>query len=97
MGDLTAVDATLLRKHFLSVVATGAFTAVAINDRHFSEAERLLLQYSNTKSLRTLDALQLAVALDVHGRSSLKSLLVADKSFSEVAVLEGFPITNPET
>ncbi len=67
MGDLTAADAASLRNHFLNDVATGTFKVVAITDQHFSEAERLLIQYAATKSLRTLDALQLAVAVDFIG------------------------------
>ena len=45
-------------------------TVVAITDHHYAEAERLLKQHGNTFRLRTLDALQLAVALDVHRRES---------------------------
>ena len=96
MGDLTAADATSLRHHFLNDVATGTFQVVAITDQHFSEAERLLIQYAATNSLRTLDALQLAVALDLHQRGSLNSVLAADNTLIEVAVTEGLPVTNPE-
>lgn len=97
MGDLNAADATLLRNHFLNDVATKAFTVVAIIDQHFLEAERLLIQYAGTKNLHTLDALQLAVALNVFRRGSLNSLLVADNTLIEVAAAKGLPVTNPET
>ena len=97
MGDLTAADATSLRNHFLNDVATGTFQVVAITDQHFSEAERLLIQYAATNRLRTLDALQLAVALDLHQRGSLNSVLAADNTLIEVAAAEGLPVANPET
>lgn len=45
MGDLTAVDATSLRNHFLNDIASGAFTVVAVTDGHYSEAERLIIRY----------------------------------------------------
>jgi predicted nucleic acid-binding protein len=96
MGDLTAADAAFLRNHFLNDVAIGALTVVAVTDQHFSEAERLLIQYGYTKSLRTLDALQLAVALDVHRRGSLNSMMAADSMLSEVAAAEGLTVMNPE-
>ena len=96
MGDLNAADAISLRNHFLNDVATGAFTVVAVTDQHFSEAEQLLIQYATKKNLRTLDAFQLAVALDVNRRSSLNALLTADNSMSEVAAAEGLSVTNPE-
>ncbi len=96
MGDLTAADATTLRNHFLNDVATGEFIVVAVGDSHFSEAERLLTQYGATLSLRTLDALQLAVALDVNRRRSLNSMVAADSNLNEVVAAEGLLVTNPE-
>src|SRR5947207_2984112 len=85
MGDLTAADAAFLRNDFLNDVVTGALTVVTVTDQHFSEAERLLIQYGYSKSLRTLDALQLSVALDIHRRVSLNSMIAADSTLSEVA------------
>lgn len=69
---------------------------VAVGDWHFSEAERLLTQYGATIILRALDALQLAVALDVHRRGSLNSMMAADSTLREVAAAEGLLVTNPE-
>ena len=96
MGDLTAVDATSLRNHFLNDIASGAFTVVAVTDGHYSEAERLIIRYGMTENLRTLDALQLAVALDVHRRGPLNSMLVADRTLVGVAAAEGLSVINPE-
>ena len=97
MGDLTLADATALRNHFVNDVATGAFKVVVVTEQHFSEAERLLNQYATAKTLRTLDALQRAVALDVNRRDSLNSVLAADNTLIEVAAAEGLPVANPET
>lgn len=96
MGDLTAADAASLRSHFLNDIASEAFTVVAVTDGHYSEGERLIIQYGTRKSFRTLDALQLAVALDVHRRASLSSMLAADSILIEVAAAEGLSVTNPE-
>ena len=95
MGDLTVAEATTLRNHFVHDVATEAFQVVAITDEHFTEAERLLIHYAIKKSLRTLDALRLAVALDVGRRSSLNSVFAADHTLSEVAAAEGLHVANP--
>ena len=97
MGDLTLADATSLRNHFVNDEATGAFKVVVVTEQHFSEAERLLNQYGTAKTLHTLDALQLAVALDVNRRGSLNSVLAADNTLIEVAAAEGLPVANPET
>ena len=43
-----------------------------------------------------MDALQLAVALDVQHRVGLDALVAADKAFCEVATLEGLAVLNPE-
>jgi hypothetical protein len=43
-----------------------------------------------------LDALQLAVALEVKDRIGLDALVAADKVLCEVAVLEGVAVLNPE-
>ena len=95
MGDLNASDAAALRAHFLNDVATAALTVLAIHDGHYTEAERLLVQHGNTKRLRTLDALQLAVALDIHRRGALDSLVAADDVLCEIATAESLPTENP--
>jgi len=53
--------------------------------------------HATAKTLRTLDALQLAVAWDVNRRDSLNSVLAADNTLIEVAAAEGLPVANPET
>ena len=46
--------------------------------------------------MRTLDATQLAVALDLRGKSELDVFVVADKLLCEVAALEGLVVETPE-
>ncbi len=96
MRTLDTDDAAALRNHYLNDVATGVLTAVAITDHHYAEAERLLRQHGNISSLRTLDALQLAVALDVHRRAALDALVAADNTVCHVGAAEGLPVTNPQ-
>jgi len=55
------------------------------------------VQYGNRKGLRTLDALQLAVALDVKSRVGLDAFVVADVACAEIAQAQGLSVTNPET
>jgi predicted nucleic acid-binding protein len=97
MGTLSPADAAALRNHFLNDVAEGVLTVVAIADRHYEEAERLLKQHGNIFRLRTLDALQLAAALDVHRRESLDAVVAADNVLCQVGAAEGLPVTNPES
>jgi hypothetical protein len=43
-----------------------------------------------------LDAIQLAVALDLRRRGMLDELVTADRVLLTVAPLEGLPVSNPE-
>ena len=95
-GHLAGGDAAALRIRFLDDVANGALALVAVSDFHYPAAERLIIRYGDRKGLRTLDALQLAVALDVQHRVGINALVAADKAFCEVATLEGLAVLNAE-
>ena len=69
---------------------------VAVGDFHYPAAERLIIKDGDRPGLRTLDALQLAVALDVPHRVGLEAFVAADEVLCEVATLEGFAVLNPE-
>jgi len=77
-------------------VASGAISLVAVSEFHYPAAERLIIRYGERQGLRTLDALQLAVALEVQLRIGVESLVAADEVLCEVATLEGFAVLNPE-
>ena len=95
-GHLDREGSAALRIRFLNDVASGAIALVAVSEFHYPAAERLIVRYGDRKGLRTLDALQLAVALDVQHRVGLDVLVAADKAFCEVATLEGLAVLNPE-
>jgi hypothetical protein len=63
---------------------------------HFSKAEWLIGRYAFSNRLRTLDALQLGVALDLKGQERLDYFVAADKVLLAVAKLEGLQVLNPE-
>jgi hypothetical protein len=56
----------------------------------------LLRKHALTKSLRTLDALQLAVALELNQRGVIDFFVCADRKLCKVAQDEGLAIINPE-
>lgn len=62
--------------------------------RHFAGAEQLIARHGYTYRLRTLDALQLAVALE---QGLLDKFVVADKVLGKVTHYEGLAVLNPET
>ena len=68
-----------------------------VHEIHFHSARRLLSQYGVTEGLRTLDALQLAVALDLQKSGYVGVLVAADQRLCRVAALAGCPTLNPDT
>jgi predicted nucleic acid-binding protein len=96
MGQITAADFHLARGRFLADIAAGLWQIVALLDTHFHRAQQLLAHHGLSHSLRTLDALQLAVALDLHGSAPLAAFVCADANLCLVAAAEGLTIANPE-
>ena len=94
-GFLDRKDAGMQRARFLVDVAAGDIEVVRVTTSHFAIAERLIGRHSFLKRLRTLDALQLAVALDLLGLGLLDYFVVADKILGEVATLEGLAVLDP--
>lgn len=59
-------------------------------------AESLIERYAFDLRLRALDALQLAVALELRNRKLIDHFVAADAIPCEVAALERLPVINPE-
>lgn len=96
-GKMNERSSALLRSRALDDIATGGITVLSVKDTHYAISQRLIAQYGNVKGIRTLDALQLAVALEAHELGGLDVLVAADKTVVEIAGLEGIPAVNPES
>ena len=95
-GRLDSGESLALRLRFLEHVTSGAIMLLGVHANHYTNAEDLIVQHGNRKGLRTLDALQLAVALDVQARVGLDAFVVADTAFAEIAEAQGVSVRNPE-
>jgi hypothetical protein len=93
---LAEADFQLLRLQFANDIARRLLRVIRITDWHYQKAEQLIRRHGLTRRLRTLDALQLSVALDLRQRGLLDSFVCADKSLCTVANEEGLPIIDPE-
>jgi predicted nucleic acid-binding protein len=93
--EITAHDLQQVQKHIAVDFAARRFPVVRMLQGHFDEAERLLRQHAPTRSLRTLDALQLAVALNLHAQGKLDYFVCADDKLCKVAADEGLNVINP--
>jgi predicted nucleic acid-binding protein len=89
-------DFELLRRRFLTDVTQRLLRVVRMTGLHYQEAERLIREHALERSLRTLDALQLAVALDVRRRTGLDHFVCADRNLCAVARVVGLSVINPE-
>jgi hypothetical protein len=95
-GQITAADFHLARGRFLADIAVGLWQVVPVAVGDFHRAQQLLVQHALGRSLRTLDALQFAVALGLHAAAPLDAFVCADTHLCLIAVTEGLTVANPE-
>lgn len=95
-GVITGAQAGGLRARMLLDMAADEFQVFGLSTDHFGVAERLLGRHGFAHRLRTLDALQLAVALDLNEQGYLDIFVVSDGALAEVATIEGLTVRNPE-
>jgi hypothetical protein len=95
-GIIGREDAGLLLRQFQEDVVSGKFEVFSIGDAQFSLAEKLIAKYAFDQRLRTLDALQMAVALELRGQTLMDQFVSADKVLCQIAAREGLAVLNPE-
>lgn len=66
----------------LADLASGTFEVIPVLDPHYQLAEELLGRHGFRSRLRTLDALQLAVALEWSEHTPIDGLVLADQLYS---------------
>src|SRR6266849_2196764 len=96
MGQITAAEFHRLRGRLLADIASGLWQIMQVTPADFQQAQQLLVGRATTRSLRTMDALQLAVALSLHAASPLDDFVCADANLCQVAGAEGLTVVNPE-
>ncbi len=91
--DKAALDQ--LRGLFFSDLAKGRFEVVLLALRHVQSAETLVRTHGVDYALRTLDAIQLSVALALSRRGVVSHLVSSDKNLCNVAGIEGLSVIDP--
>lgn len=94
-GELLLADYIVTRKKFLGEVSQGTLKVVRLLVAHYRNAERLVDRYATSRRFRTLDALQLSVALDLRQQGRVDTFVCADQALCEVASLENLATLNP--
>ncbi|MBL8230402.1 MAG: type II toxin-antitoxin system VapC family toxin [Bryobacterales bacterium] len=94
-GVIDPVTLDQLRGLFFGELTRGRFEVVLLARRHLAAAEALVRTHSVGQGLRTLDAIQLSVALDLKRRGAASDLVASDRNLCTVASLEGLSVINP--
>jgi predicted nucleic acid-binding protein len=95
-GVFSSASFTRLRRQFQADVRRGVVNPARIINAHYRLAGDLIGQHGMSRQLRTLDAVQLAVALRLHQDVPLDQFVCADQRLCDVALLEGLSVINPE-
>ncbi len=95
-GQITSTEFHRLRGGLLNDIASGLWTVVQMAPTDFQQAQLLLVKHGLGRSLRTLDSLQLAVALALHALAPLDDFVCADANLCVTAAAEGLTVMNPE-
>ncbi len=93
--EITISDLHQVQKLIATDFAARRFPVVRMLQGHFHEAERLLRKHAPTKALRTLDSLQLAVALSLSSQGKLDYFVCSDDKLCKVADDEGLTVITP--
>jgi predicted nucleic acid-binding protein len=94
--SITREDADVFLRQFRTDVASGKLEVFSIGESAFAMAELLVERYAFDSRLRALDALQLAVALELRKQELVDHFVAADAILCEVAKREAFSVINPE-
>ena len=96
IGELGQADFQKMTRRFRGDVAAPRLQVIRLTAAHFQSAERLIRRIGPTKNLRTLDALQLAMALSLNEPAQPIEFVCADHALGALAIAEGLSVVNPE-
>ena len=94
-GHLSSSDYGVLRKRFLSDIRKKTVRPLRVLNAHYQLASDLIGKHAMSRQVRTLDAIQLAVALHFHRSLPLDHFVCADQRLCGVARLEGLSVIQP--
>jgi uncharacterized protein len=95
-GEFDATEFVRLRALFATHVARRQYRVFRQLNAHFDRARDLIAGHGLRRQIRTLDALQLSVALHIHRALPIDYFVCNDQKLCDVASLEGLTVINPE-
>ena len=94
--SISREDAEFFVRQFRRDIVTRKLEVFSIEESEFTAIELLIERYAFDSRLRALDALQLAVALELRNQKLVDHFVAADAILCEVAALERSSVINPE-
>lgn len=94
-GEISQHALDAAQQRFRADLAAARFRVIAVRARHYTRAEALIRTHGPA-GLRTLDALQLGVTIDLHENGLIDALVAADRVLCRIAPLVGLNVVNPE-
>jgi predicted nucleic acid-binding protein len=95
-GEFDAAQFARLRGLFATHVTRRRYQVIRFLNIHYDHAQDLIKNHALSRQLRTLDALQLTVALHSHQTVPIDHFVCSDQRLCDVATLEGLAVINPE-
>jgi predicted nucleic acid-binding protein len=94
-GVFSSTDFAKLRSRFFADVRAREFKPIRVLNIHYQLAGDLIGKHAMSRQLRTLDAIQFAVAFHLHQSFPVDHFVCADQRLCDVATLEGMAIIYP--
>jgi uncharacterized protein len=95
-GEFDAANFARLRGLFATDIARRRYRVLRLMNAHYDRAQDLIRSHGLARQIRTLDALQLSVALHLHQAAPLDQFVCADQRLCDIATREGLAVLNPE-
>lgn len=95
-GELDASGQDFARRRLQADIRQGrVYVGPALSERHYQTARRLLMGYGASMGLRTLDAIQLAVALELNQIGRISIIVTSDQRLCRVVEANGCQAVDP--
>jgi predicted nucleic acid-binding protein len=94
-GQMTEAGYQHVCTLFETDIAQKIIKGIRFRDSDFQQATQLVEKHALTQNLRTLDSLQLAIALGAHRQGAIDFFVCADKALCSIAHAEGLTVINP--
>jgi hypothetical protein len=95
-GEFDAAEFARLLALFAAHVARRRYRVFRLLNVHYDRARDLIANRGLRRQIRTLDALQPSVAIELHRVAPIDRFVCADQRLCEIAAPEGLAVINPE-